>query len=82
MSEPTKLLQCPNCQFDYPTRLVQPITIVSGGKTHTPLMCPICALHAINMIHGMARTRFAPGSQAQRNLEEAYTHLGTQEHKL
>ena len=68
-------MKCVECKHKYPKHLIQPMVIGVRGKLEYRSVCPFCALKITNLVHGLSRTDFFPGSAAQSMLEEARKHL-------
>jgi hypothetical protein len=71
-------MECRQCKRDFPAHLINEMAIAKRGEALRHIMvCPPCALDAMNEAHGTKATRFQ-GPRAQAMLEEAQTHLAKQ----
>ena len=64
-------MNCPECDYDFPSHLISELTESKKGKLTYREMCPFCAQRIINEYHGWpAKTPFRE-PRAQKMLEEA-----------
>ncbi|KKL23653.1 hypothetical protein LCGC14_2423240 [marine sediment metagenome] len=62
--------RCEICDRNFPDHLISQMVLL-GGR---PDVCPLCALEAMNQVHGMIRTEFG-GEMANEMLYEARAFL-------
>jgi len=55
-------MKCADCKMEYPSEILSPL---ESNAEKRRMLCGICALEAINNIHGIKRPRFARGSTAE-----------------
>jgi hypothetical protein len=67
--------QCSRCRRTFPEDVVSELVVCTAGVETKALVCPLCALHLTNEVHGTQRNNFPAGSAAQYMLERAKRHL-------
>ncbi len=68
-------MKCPDCKRDFPAHLLSEMAISDDAGLRYEMKCPLCALAAINRLHGLPEQTPFRGERAKAMYAEAVSHL-------